>query len=416
MDPAQTAAAVSNSTDPTVRALVKVAEKHAPAGGYGGTAWQPATGTVCWIPADWSSNDEVSAAEKDFLAVDGVQRFQAEAEAPLPAGEDGWLIIYAPSGMFAAAGAPSFPLKPPREWFEIPEPDHPMPLTIEADGRVHGHLAPWNGCHTGFPNCVPPPRGDDFSSFHVGQLETADGEVIPIGKVVYNGKHASLDSPIAAASQHYDDNAHVGAYVRATAGRHGIWLSGAVKSDITASALRDMRANPPSGDWRNPDGRGLRLIAALAVPVPGYPIPQMAMAASGEVVSLVLPGYCEECNEEEETLMETTATRGKDYIRKRSMIASSISRDKLPIEEDLALTADEVETRSLTAAATVYTAPERRRMAKSGVAMPDGSFPIPNCAAYMDARRAIGRAAPGKRARVQAHISKRGKALGCKTG
>jgi hypothetical protein len=411
---ARTAAAVSDSTDPTVCALVKLAQKHAPAGGYGATAWQPSTGTVCWIPADWSSNDEVAAAEEEFLAVDGVERFAAEAEAPLPSVDDGWLIIYTPAPMFASATtAPArFPLKPPAAWFEIPEPDHPMPLTVEADGRVHGHLAPWDGCHTGFPTCVPPPRNDDFELFHVGQLETAEGSMVPIGKVVYNGKHASLDAPIAAASRHYDDNGHVGAYVRARAGQHGIWLSGVVKSDISEEALRDLRANPPSGDWRDPGGRGLRLIAALAVPVPGYPIPQMAMAASGEVVSLVLPGYCE-CDEEEATV--ESDERSKGYIRQRSRIASSLAEvdGRLPIEEDMILTADEAE--ALTAAATTFTAAQRRQMAKSGVAMPDGSFPIRNCQDFMDARRSIGRAPAGKRARVTAHISSRGKALGCKT-
>jgi hypothetical protein len=56
---------------------------------------------------------------------------------------------------------------------------------------------------------------------------------------------------------------------------------------------------------------------------------------------------------------------------------------------------------------------ERKRLAKRGAAMPDGSFPIANCQDAKNARQAIGRAAPGKRAAVKAHIEKRESALGC---
>ena len=56
----------------------------------------------------------------------------------------------------------------------------------------------------------------------------------------------------------------------------------------------------------------------------------------------------------------------------------------------------------------------RRGAAKSGVAMSDGSFPIPNCDYAMRAIRSIGRAPEGKRSSVRSHIRKRVKALGCK--
>lgn len=276
----------------------------------------------------------------------------------------------------------SFPLAPPADWFNQPEPDHPEPLTVEPDGRVHGHLAPWKGCHVAFGECVPPPRSvDGYRNFHVGAMHTADGDQIPVGKIMVNGKHAPLEMGLAAATQHYDDNTHVAAYVRAVDGKHGIWLSGAAKSDLSPEALRDLRANPPSGDWRIRNGRWT-LVAALAVPIPGYPIGRAASA--GEPTALILSyGETEEVNQVEEP-------RTRDYLRKRALVASG-----------------------LVAAPTVFTQAERDRMAKSGVAMPDGSFPIRNCQDYMDARRSIGRAPAGKRAQVMAHISKRGKALGC---
>jgi chemotaxis protein histidine kinase CheA len=61
---------------------------------------------------------------------------------------------------------------------------------------------------------------------------------------------------------------------------------------------------------------------------------------------------------------------------------------------------------------TQLTASNRRRWAKIGVALPDGSFPIPDRAHLAKACRAIGRAPEGKRPKVKAHIRKRAKALG----
>ncbi len=206
--------------------------------------------------------------------------------------------------------------KPPASFFSTPEPNGPQPLTITADGHVSGHLALWNQCHTGFSECVQAPRGDTFDQFHVGAVEDEDGNMVAVGKIVYDAKHADLGMVAATASRHYDDNGHVGAYVRAVNGRHGIWLSGVTRPGIDEDGLITMRANPPSGDWRS-IGNRLSLIAALAVPVPGFPVTR-AMAASG---ALILEGYDGESEEIEEILTEP---RSKEYLRQRALIASSL--------------------------------------------------------------------------------------------
>lgn len=60
-----------------------------------------------------------------------------------------------------------------------------------------------------------------------------------------------------------------------------------------------------------------------------------------------------------------------------------------------------------------FSTQKRQKMAKSGSAMPDGSFPIENCTDVSNAVRAIGRTPESKRPAVKAHIKKRAKALGC---
>jgi hypothetical protein len=176
----------------------------------------------------------------------------------------------------AASAAPS---APPRSWFETQEPPGKMPLTITPEGRVFGHLAPWDGCHMGFAesSCVTPPRSrSGYGYFHVGEVTTDDGETVTVGKLMLaskGGKHAHIGLSKNEAAQHYDDTSMVAAYLRAVDGRHGIWVAGALNPRLTANQLRDLRALAPSGDWRPVNGT-LELICALAVPVPGYPIPR----------------------------------------------------------------------------------------------------------------------------------------------
>ena len=62
-----------------------------------------------------------------------------------------------------------------------------------------------------------------------------------------------------------------------------------------------------------------------------------------------------------------------------------------------------------------FSAEERRRFAGEGIAMDDGSFPIPNRESLQDAIHAVGRARPNTpqhRAAVRRHILKRARALG----
>lgn len=216
-----------------------------------------------------------------------------------------------------ASAAGIAPLAPPKDWFFMPEPNGKMPLTVTEDGHVYGHLATWDQCHHGFASeCVLAKQSrTSYSMFHNGQLRTAEGEVVDVGRIVVgDAGHAGVNHSLRDATQFYDRTGMVAAFVRATDGKYGIWLSGTVRSDCPAERVRDMMANPPSGDWRRHNG-WLELIAALSVPVPGFPVPRyeyalVASAEDVEIEALVATGYFE--------VESATMTRAE--MRRREML------------------------------------------------------------------------------------------------
>jgi hypothetical protein len=224
-------------------------------------------------------------------------------------------------------------MAPAREMFFRAEPRQATPMTYEEDGSVYGHPALWGSCHRGFmggafEQCVTPPRSNtNYAQFHLGHIITAEGERVAIGKITFDTDHAPLTADVVAASRHYDNTGSVGAYVRAENGKLGPWLSGVLREDLPSSGLTALRANPLSGDWRMMNGN-LEMVAALAVPVPGFPIPQIGLAASvegGRVESLILPGFCD-CEEEEAAIVaigQGPSARAAGYQRrKRALMAA----------------------------------------------------------------------------------------------
>jgi hypothetical protein len=234
----------------------------------------------------------------------------------------GSISLRAPEPLTAAATL----TRPTRDGFFVAEPDGPQPLTYREgpDGLTYvtGHLATWDQCHTGYVNgvwtaCVTPPRSKTgYALFHVGEMPTAEGDLVPIGKImVGDGGHAATNLSAQAARAFYDRTGHVGAYVRAVDGKHGIWLSGVVEERITDAQRRDLHANPQSGDWRSHD-YNLELITAVTVPVPGFPVPrsQLALAASADgslyVSALILTGGVTAEQEEEASALHDAIDGG----------------------------------------------------------------------------------------------------------
>lgn len=188
-----------------------------------------------------------------------------------------------------AAGGPA---APPSAWFEDPGLAEPTALRVTEDGRVYGHLAVWDSCHISHPDdCVSPPQSaTGYAYFHTGAVLTADGEEVAVGHLTMNTGHASQEKRALAALAHYDDTGTVAADVRAGEDAYGIWVAGAMRSKLSEEQVRSMRSAPLSGDWRRVNGN-LELVAALAVNVPGFPVPRPSgRRSAGHTQALVASG------------------------------------------------------------------------------------------------------------------------------
>lgn len=168
-------------------------------------------------------------------------------------------------------------------------------LQVTDDGRVFGHLAGWRSCHIGFQGaCVTAPRSaSNYRYFHQGAVRLADGRDLPVGKITIGTGHAPTRPGVGAtaAAAHYDNTGSVICVVRCGEDQHGVWVAGRTLPGTSDTRLDELRRSGISGDWRTvTPGGGLELVAALAVNVPGFPIPRtQSMAASGEA-ALVAAG------------------------------------------------------------------------------------------------------------------------------
>jgi hypothetical protein len=203
---------------------------------------------------------------------------------------------------------------PPDDWFTSPELDGPTPIQVDADGRVFGHLAQWGSCHIGFANeCVQPPESaTDYAYFHTGSVETASGQLLPIGRITLGTGHAGLNAGAFAAAEHYDNTGSCVAVVRAGEDEHGIWVSGALVPEAGPERVAELRRSPLSGDWRDVGGN-LELVAALAVNTPGFGIVKTkSRVASGRPVALVAAGFVPMPEPEDETKKRKKKKRPAD--------------------------------------------------------------------------------------------------------
>ena len=169
--------------------------------------------------------------------------------------------------------AATSPVRPPAAWFCDPELSGPTPLTVNEDGRVYGHLAAWNVCHTGIGNrCIQAPRSaTGYKYFKVGSVLLDNGQTIKVGKITLGGGHADPALGYIPAAEHYDNSCTAVVIADVGEDKHGIWVAGALVAGLNEERIAELRRSPLSGDWRRINGH-LELVAALAVNAPGFPV------------------------------------------------------------------------------------------------------------------------------------------------
>lgn len=261
--------------------------------------------------ATMSSSDEVTVIESarlraaTLVAVPAFAsaRVYAAGQAPAPAepaerDEDSDSEAFSASTAGAdplnldALIAAAVPTAPPEAWFKDPGLTGPTALVIEEDGRVYGHIAAWGTCHIGqIGKCVEPPTSpSNYAYFRTGALQTAEGTSVAVGHLTMDTGHAGPRDSASQAAAHYDNTGYVFADVAAGEDAYGIWVAGSLRPGIPAERVRIARSAPISGDWRTIRG-SLELVGALAVNVPGFPVPRpKGLLASGEVKSLQASG------------------------------------------------------------------------------------------------------------------------------
>lgn len=198
-----------------------------------------------------------------------------------PSGDSGELALVASAVMAEAEVAYN------ADWFRNPNLDGPTPLTITDEGRVYGHLAAWDTCHIGSVDrdggCVTAPESHtNYAYFLTGEVVTDAGRVA-VGQISMGAGHASERMGLRAAASHYDSTSASVADITVGEDDYGIWVAGSMRDGITPSETRKLMASALSGDWRRVvvGGRGnLELVAALAVNVPGFPIPRTKFSYS----------------------------------------------------------------------------------------------------------------------------------------
>jgi hypothetical protein len=184
-------------------------------------------------------------------------------------------------------------IEPPAEWFTDQHLTRPTALTITASGHIYGHAALFGTCHTSVQDaCVQPPYEVRHDYFMLGEVITAGGnESVATGCITLGTGHAPTFGVTAQqAIEHYDNTGTRVADVVTGNDSFGIWFSGTVRSDIAPARLAELRAAKLSGDWRRIGGQ-LRLVAMLAVNVPGFPVPRLSTRINrGQQLALVASG------------------------------------------------------------------------------------------------------------------------------
>jgi hypothetical protein len=203
-----------------------------------------------------------------------------------------------------AAGVETIaPVVPPRAWFtrqDVPDPARHVYLGRRPDGvptgQVWGYVAQWGVPHAGILDReVYAPRlgPEGYRTFtSQGSVFTEEGEEVPTGVLSFGGGHCmDMNAGVVPALAHYDSTSTAYADVQIGEDEFGLWFAGAMRPHLTRAQIEEFGRHPISGDWRaNPGDANVRLVAALCVNTPGFPIRGRAHLTASGARTLIAAG------------------------------------------------------------------------------------------------------------------------------
>lgn len=248
-----------------------------------------------------------------------------------------------PVSITAAGHIITLPDVPPAWWFDRPD-DVVMAtaFTITDDGRVYGRLAPANTAHRAYRGRrLTVPTNVDYSRFLGRQTIVAGGGRLVTGVVTMGCGHCPTGPGLADPAlrmQHYDNSCSVVASINIGDDPvNGPWVAGALMPYVTAEQVATMQACVLSGDWApHPERPGqMEFVAALLVPVPGFPMPGNpdALAAATDAEPWVAPPPSMRVNEQLGTatarvpVLIAAAGPRRDYSQAMDRLARAIGYD-----------------------------------------------------------------------------------------
>lgn len=188
----------------------------------------------------------------------------------------------------------SIPVEPPAAWFDDPQLTRLQPLTIDANGRVFGHVAAWGSCHISYGDkCRDVPRCGTYKKFMNKTILCDDGSIRACGNVFINTEHADRKAGVDVASDHYANTGAAVADVAVYEDRFGLVIAGAVRPSATPEQIRIFRGSDVSPDWRklrtksNKTGKW-ELVGLLSVNTSGFVVD--SLLASGDFKFAVVDG------------------------------------------------------------------------------------------------------------------------------
>jgi hypothetical protein len=158
--------------------------------------------------------------------------------------------------------------------------------SVDANGRVTGHLFEWGECHAGYLNtCVTPDALMEATNLDrsngIGHVVLADGTEVGTAPLCLKG-HSTDDMDLARASDWMNDPRNAVADVVYGKDKFGVWFSGVLRPTATPEQIYELRASGVSGEWHWKDGE--RILLGACVNVPGYK-KGAAKIKDGEVIA-----------------------------------------------------------------------------------------------------------------------------------